>query len=343
MKVYNYYNLDFPFWIFPGFFKKINQTIFFKFILKLVKNLNKEDIFHCHTAYPSSLLVEKIVLKFKTKYFIQHHGLDFLGLNNGLFNREINKIYNYKSLPFLKKINRVFLNQSLSSSIRTADLNIGVSMHLSNLLVDFKQDENNVYTLYNGVDTEKFFPNNGETIFKSSKKSVFKIGCVGNFWPSKNQITLLKAVEKLQMNIKENIKIIFIGTGPTRNYVEDYSKQYVFSANISFIDKINHDKLAGFYRSLDLFVLPSYYEALGCVYLEAKACGVPFIGVSGQGIDEWVPKNLKKFYLCEPKSAENLSELILAHYNGHPKPLELNFRLSISHHIDRFLKYIKKL
>jgi glycosyltransferase involved in cell wall biosynthesis len=39
-------------------------------------------------------------------------------------------------------------------------------------------------------------------------------------------------------------------------------------------------------RTCTVFVLPSRYEGLGCVYLEAMASGKPVIACRGQGIDE---------------------------------------------------------
>ena len=171
--------------------------------------------------------------------------------------------------------------------------------------------------MYNGVDLDKFFSKDNYTMLQASNKKLFKIGCIGNFWPSKGQILLLKAVSKLEEKIKKNIQITFIGTGPTKSMIMDYAKSNFSEKDIVFIDNIDHNNLLGFYNSLNLFVLPSYYEALGCVYLEAAACGTPFIGVKGQGIDEWIPEQEKDLFLSTPKNINSLSDLIQKHY----KPL----------------------
>ena len=125
--------------------------------------------------------------------------------------------------------------------------------------------------------------------------------------------------------------------------IMDYANSHFSEKDIVFIDNIDHDNLLDFYNSLSLFVLPSYYEALGCVYLEAAACGVPFIGVKGQGIDEWVPEKQKDLFLCNPKSVDSLSDLIKKHFKERYNFNKLNFNLSIDHHISNFLKFIQNI
>ena len=74
-------------------------------------------------------------------------------------------------------------------------------------------------------------------------------------------------------------------------------KKYVNDNNLSefilFEKELEHHKLNKFYNEIDLFVLPSYYEALGCVYLESWATNTPFIAVKNQGVSEIIPEDLK--------------------------------------------------
>ena len=53
--------------------------------------------------------------------------------------------------------------------------------------------------------------------------------------------------------------------------------------------------------------MPSYYEALGCVYLEAMACKVPVVGCKGQGIEELIVDG-KTGMLVNPQDTKNLVE-----------------------------------
>jgi glycosyltransferase involved in cell wall biosynthesis len=60
-------------------------------------------------------------------------------------------------------------------------------------------------------------------------------------------------------------------------------------------------------RACSVFVLPSRYEGLGCVYLEAMACGKPVIACRGQGIDE-VIEHGKNGWLVPINGLEELAQ-----------------------------------
>ena len=62
-------------------------------------------------------------------------------------------------------------------------------------------------------------------------------------------------------------------------------------------------------RHCAVFALPSHYEGLGCVYLEAMASAKPAIGCHGQGISEIIEHG-KNGFLVEPASEAELSDLL---------------------------------
>jgi glycosyltransferase involved in cell wall biosynthesis len=59
----------------------------------------------------------------------------------------------------------------------------------------------------------------------------------------------------------------------------------------SFIEWTGHlpfDRLPDFYRSLDVFAIPSSQEGFGIVGIEAMACGIPVISTRCGGPEDYV-------------------------------------------------------
>lgn len=308
--------IDFPSFIFPSFFDKINLKRFSKFLKKNKIKVCSESIIHGHINYPSLNFLDFFSRKFSCKTILQHHGLDILQNNTGI------------TIPFIKWIqNKLILKRfnRLSEHITT---HIAVSSVVkSNLIKINTRLENKIYVCVNGVDTTKFYVNPSKTM----NDTKFVIGCVANFWELKDQMTLLKAVDVLKTKGIKNLHLKFVGSGKTLNRCVDYAMKN--NIDCEFINELKHTDLLTFYNQLNLFVLPSKYEAFGCVYLEALACGVPFIGVKNQGVEDVVKNELKKYQLVEAGSYDDLSKLIYYFYSN-----ELTIRFDKAYTIENTIK-----
>ena len=251
---------------------------------------------------------------------VQHHGFDVMSVTDGRFRNC-----------------KLHERQCVRHGVRIcneADINVGVSRKT----LEYVHQQpgihlKNEYVLYNGVDTSVFFKKEG-----LKDESKFTIGCIANFWPLKDQMTLIKAVEILRDKGILDFRCIFVGSGA----MLQTCKQYVIDHNLSdiceFRKEVHHNKLPDFYRSLDLFVLPSYWEAFGCVYTEAYACGVPFIGVKGQGIAEIICPEDRSKWLINKGDFLGLADIIMSVM----KHKQNNQKLSVFFDIDDLVReYIK--
>ncbi|MGY8987416.1 MAG: glycosyltransferase family 4 protein [Flavobacteriales bacterium] len=303
---------DIPFFIVPGIFNRLNKVRFNNFLNE--KNIEKIQYSHAHVSYPAAYLVEDL----NCKKMVQHHGLDVLQLLNGR-NNLIKKIqYNYLIRNTIKQLNK-------------ADLNIGVSKLVLQKLSEFcTYNPKEEYVLYNGVDTSKFYPK------KIDENNIFTIGCVANFWEIKDQITLIKSVQLLKEQGKE-ILLRLIGTGPTLQMCKNFVSGNNLSENIVFEKEIKHEELNLFFNEIDVFILPSYYEALGCVYMESWATNTPFIAVKGQGITELIPSELKEKLVIGKSDVNQLIEKI-DFLMKNPMILNFNQKYNIVNTISEFLK-----
>jgi len=310
--------IDFPFFIFPGVFNWLNSIRIRRFLKN--KNLfNDLEVVHSHVCYPSSYLANSIASMLNVKTIVQHHGLDVLQLLNGRFNVIARLQSNLIRKRSLEQLNNIGLNVSVSSKVQ------------SNLHSFKGYKPKREYILYNGVDRRKFYNMN---VVKSSDK--FQIGCIANFWKTKDHITLIKAVELLVFEGVKNLQLTLIGSGQEL----DFCKNYVVHANLTeyifFEQERNHSDLNIFYNGLDLFVLPSYYEALGCVLLEAWATDLPIISVRGQGISDLIPNDEIKNLLVDARSPKSLKVKIFDEYKKRRRYL-FNPKYDINNTIREFL------
>ena len=133
---------------------------------------------------------------------------------------------------------------------------------------------------------------------------------MANFWELKDQMTLIRAVEMLVGEGVDDVRVSFVGTGATRERCERYVAEKGLDRFVEVRTEVDHTQLCAYYNTLDLFVLPSYWDAFGCVYTEAYACGVPFMTARGSGITELIPTADYHRWVIEPHDHTSLARNI---------------------------------
>jgi glycosyltransferase involved in cell wall biosynthesis len=133
--------------------------------------------------------------------------------------------------------------------------------------------------VYNGVNPEMFTPSS------TSGPDSLTILSVGNLIPIKGQALLVRSAASLAAEFP-SLRWEIIGDGPERGRLQALASAIQVSDRVRFWGRLSRAQVADAMRRCTLFALPSRYEGLGCVYLEAMASGKPVIGCRGQGIAE---------------------------------------------------------
>ena len=108
---------------------------------------------------------------------------------------------------------------------------------------------------------------------------------VGNLLVGKGHELVLRAIRQLETSFPQ-LHCRIIGDGPDRARFEALTRELGIAPRVQFEGRKSRAEVADAMRACSVFVLPSRYEGLGCVYLEAMACGKPVVACRGQGIDE---------------------------------------------------------
>lgn len=165
--------------------------------------------------------------------------------------------------------------------------------------------------IYIGIDVEKFsrdFPSEIDGLKKEldlvGEEPV--IGFVGALAPQKGLVFLIDAVEKLRTRFPK-IKCLLIGEGEQESALKTKIQQKQLDAHFIFLGQ-RYD-IPALLKLMDVFVLPSLWEGLPQVVLEAMAARTPVVATNVCGTPEII-ENGQNGLLVPPENAGLLSEAL---------------------------------
>ena len=159
--------------------------------------------------------------------------------------------------------------------------------------------------IYNGIDTQEFFPR------KNSTESTKNIIVVSRLTQRKGIEYLVEAMSEVT-KIIPSARLILAGDGNSRNDLEEKTRSVGLEKSVIFRGLVPHDLLAQeIYQKADVFVLPSLNEGMSNTMLEALASGLPLIATPTGGSEELILENWNGF-VVPMKNSQALAEKIIA-------------------------------
>ena len=197
----------------------------------------------------------------------------------------------YKSVSTIPTIAKTRL-QVEKTLLETADRVVATSPQEKEHMMSLVSSKGNIDIISCGTDIEQF-----GSIARSTARRELGIApetkvvlYVGSFDPGSGIETLVRAVS-LSAVPKADLKLI-IGdrwragesNGKERDRIGSIVKELGLSDITSFPGGLSGDILPAYYAAADVCVVPSHYEPLGLVALEAMACGTPVIASDVGGL-----------------------------------------------------------
>lgn len=137
-------------------------------------------------------------------------------------------------------------------------------------------DGSDFEVIYNAVDLARFaFDADVRSAVRTElgvDNHEFVIGHVGRFMPQKNQGFLIDAFAEM-LHSKPYSVLVLVGVGDGKSIAERRAAELEISDRVMFLGQ--QPEVNRLYQAFDAFALPSQYEGLCLVGIEAQAAGLP--------------------------------------------------------------------
>jgi glycogen synthase len=178
-----------------------------------------------------------------------------------------------------------------------------ITSRLHRLLLSDGVDENRVHLIPPGVDPS-LFEGPFEDPFAGIRRP--RVLFVGRLAPQKGVSTLVEAAGLLE---DPGARILLVGDGPERPKLERDAERLGVDDRLHFVGFFAHERLPAAMAHADLLVLPSLYEELGTVLLEAMQAALPIVASKTGGIPDVIENGVNGM-LVPPGDPEALARAI---------------------------------
>ena len=176
--------------------------------------------------------------------------------------------------------------------------------------------------LHNGINSERYIHISKEDITKLKNEfgirdETFVIGNVAHFSEQKNHRFIVDVIKEYS-KISSHVKFILVGDGPLKEEMERVVCEEGLQENVVFTG-VRKD-IPILMKMFNVFILPSLYEGLPVVSIEAQAAGIPCLISNtidesldiGLGLTEFLPidQGCEKWILKLEEMRESRKEII---------------------------------
>ena len=122
----------------------------------------------------------------------------------------------------------------------------------------------------------------------------FVIGTVCRHAEQKNPYFIVDILEQA-LTIDPKVKLLWLGSGPLTNSISEYIENKGLSRDVLLLGAV--ENVNNMYSVMDTFILPSFFEGLGMVLIEAQASGLPCVASDNIPMDTQISPNIEYYSL----------------------------------------------
>ena len=186
---------------------------------------------------------------------------------------------------------------------------------------------------------------------KNLPKQPHHIIQVGMLVPLKHNDYTIRAVARLKAHFPD-ITLTIVGDGGERARLESLCAELQLQDTVRFTGMLPNPEAMAEMATAQIFVMPSYPEGLGIVYLEAMASGCVAIGTEGEGISGVITSGKDGFLVARDdvdgivlvitKCFEDEALMQQIAENGRKRVQSLTWDYNAAQYIDLFRTIIEK-